>query len=112
MALRDGGKRTEAGGRAAIGGARCTLLVTPTAIQGAAGGEARARRTAHRPGRGEPGFLATHVLPPAAVYTTGDPAARRLVRALSETVGGSLVPYDRAGLADDERAALLVRARY
>lgn len=45
----------------------------------------------------------------AAVYTTGDPAARRLARALSETVGGSLVPYDRAGLADDELAALLVR---
>jgi hypothetical protein len=45
----------------------------------------------------------------AAVYTTGDPAARRLARALSTTVGGSFVPYDRGGMPDEEFAAVLVR---
>ncbi len=45
----------------------------------------------------------------AAVYTTDDPAARRLARGLAGTVGGSLIPYDRAGMADDAFAAVLVR---
>lgn len=45
----------------------------------------------------------------SAVYATNGPATRRLARVLSETVGGSLVPYDRAGMEDDEFAAVLVR---
>jgi hypothetical protein len=42
-----------------------------------------------------------------SVYTTDDVAARRLARALANTVGGSLVPYDRVERSADHFATVL-----
>jgi len=43
-----------------------------------------------------------------AVYTTNAPAARRFAKRLHDRLGGSLIPYDRVGMAADEFAGVLV----